>query len=200
MGVSALPNTQKKANQLKDLMAKHLPRSKAIKSLSYIFADDSMYDDIDKQDKNEDVRHIIAFYLKDIMDEPLSSFTKPWEPEAVIICQKIIEDSNTGIVHAKNWSVPYTKAKAEKIKTLLQNKVSQAEAKENLPGIMHNDFLMNAIGFMLPGHDARPLIRMALLVTMNHVNQKLEGWEPEAVAICNQILEEEKAKGQAFWG
>ena len=94
MGVWALPQTVKQAKELQKLVAKPLSPKVATNKLYHLLGDDDLFDKIaeaeEKDGSNCDVRIFVEFALRDFLNNKESA-TKPWNEEALKICQNICE-------------------------------------------------------------------------------------------------------------
>ena len=89
MGVSNCPDTKEKAQQLLDLMKQPILQETAEDILYSLIACDDLFDDIGYCQPGSDIRQLVQNKLGDWLDE-LDAFVKPWEPEAITICEKIV--------------------------------------------------------------------------------------------------------------
>lgn len=96
MAIWTFPNTVDKAVKLQLLMNEPLTKDNAERNLFGVLGDDLLADVIGHMRGNQDARPFVALRLSAIMDMPLSSFEKPWEPDAVKICKKILQDREMG--------------------------------------------------------------------------------------------------------
>ena len=96
MSIWTLPNTVDKAVKLQQLMNEPLTKDEAERNLFNVLGDDLLMDIIGNMRGNQDARPFVALRLSAIMHMPLFSFEKPWEPDAVKICKKILQDREMG--------------------------------------------------------------------------------------------------------
>ena len=93
MGTWNLPQTIKKAKELKKLLKKPLPASEASDNLYNLLGDDELFDNILEEQKvfgdDLDVRDMVKDSLEYFLNNQENACT-PWDQEVVKICQKII--------------------------------------------------------------------------------------------------------------
>ena len=92
MGCWSYPNTEEKANQLKQLMEKPFLREGATDQLYELMGDDILFDTIDSFEEGSDIRGLVIDKLEKWLEE-LDIFTKPWDIKAVDICQEILNNA-----------------------------------------------------------------------------------------------------------
>lgn len=95
MGTWNLPQRAKKAKKLQTLLKKPLPASEAPDKLYDLLGDDKLFDLILKEQKvfgsDLDVRDLVKSSLEYFLDNQENA-TKPWNQEALKICQNICLD------------------------------------------------------------------------------------------------------------
>jgi len=94
MGTWNLPQTKEKAKKLQNLLKKPLPASEASDKLYDLLGDDELFDLILEEQRifgnDLDVRGMVKSSLEYFLDNQENA-TKPWDQEALQICQNICE-------------------------------------------------------------------------------------------------------------
>jgi len=95
MGTWNLPQSAKQAKKLQTLLKKTLPASEAPDKLYSLLGDDKLFDLILEEQKvfgsDLDVRDLVKSSLEYFLDNQENA-TKPWDQEALKICQNICLD------------------------------------------------------------------------------------------------------------
>ena len=117
------PQTAQQAQQLQKLMATPIPAGKATDVLYHLMGDDKLFDSIgetsDKDGPDADVRPLVKGKLREWLKD-LSTWKKPWEPNAIKIAKQIIQEN--------------MKQKPNKFKTLLENTLVRFQRSQFLTG------------------------------------------------------------------
>lgn len=92
MGTWNLPQTKEKAKKLQNLLKKPLPVNEASDKLYDLLGDDELFDLILEEQRffgdDLDVRDMVKSSLEYFLETPENA-TKPWDQEALQICQNI---------------------------------------------------------------------------------------------------------------
>lgn len=83
------------------------------------------------------------------------------------------------------WSCPNTKEKAQALEALMSKPLPSKMAQDSLYHLMGNDRLFDRMESL---SDVRELVASELYDNLNELETYVKPWEPEAIAICKNIV------------